>query len=267
MAKNERESTLKTNPATEEYCVKSRCHVCGKKYMARYNLNRRAKTCTPKSHKCKPGKKGNKKVSCKKRCCRSQYAKAASAYMDTAIDSRKLLTDAEFEEFIRETRKIKEPYGIALRFIGFTGVRVSEALLIRVSALRLEEKLPAVRVATLKREGRPVRTVHFHSKGMVSDLNKHIQEASQKAPLFDCAKRSLQRYAERILRTLGLRDKKEGVAHLLRHTRASQLAARGFGWDYIRQQLGWSSLEMARVYGHSDLKTIMKLGKNLPGTK
>lgn len=252
---------------TEIYNFPANCHVCGEDFFARRNIARRAKVCTPKSHKCRKGKRGDKKIGCtdKPPCCRSRYGAAASRQMmDQAIDNTKLLTDEELASVIRKTFKLKDPHGIALRFIATTGCRLGESLLVRARDLRLDERIPAVRVPTLKRDGRPVRTIHLHDEIMVAELRKWSKGFEGLTLLFKCCKRTLQRKLEAIFDGIGFRNDKDGLVHILRHTRASQLIAAGYDFNYVRQQLGWSSLDMVKIYGHSGEKELLEKSKNLP---
>ena len=252
---------------TEIYNFPANCHVCGEDFFARRNIAKRAKVCTPKSHKCRKGKRGDRKIACtdKPPCCRSRYGAAASRQMmDQAIDKTKVLTDDELSSVVRKTFKVNDPYGIALRLIATTGCRLGESLLIRTRDLRLSEKIPAVRIPTLKRGGRPVRTVHLYNEVMVAELKKWTKTLDSQALLFKSCKRTLQRKLETIFEGLGFRNNKEGLVHILRHTRASQLVAAGYDLNYVRQQLGWSSLDMAMIYSHSHEDKIIEQSKNLP---
>lgn len=256
-----------TDRNTDLYRVKVRCHVCGKEFLARYNVGPRAKVCTSPTHKCRPIKKGSHRTTCRENCCRSKYKRSASVQaMDTAIDSSQRLTDPEFTKFMKSTFTLPDKYGRPIRLIATTGCRIGEVFLVYIKDLRLAEKIPSINIPTLKRArgGRPVRTVHFHDKGMVSELNRAFRKGSPEEPLVVTSKRSLQRKIEGILEALGLRSEKKGCAHILRHTRASQLIAAGYDWAYVRGQLGWESLEMAKRYVHADADEIMKLGKKLP---
>lgn len=251
-----------------DYTFKARCHICSKDFFARYNVAARAKCCTLPTHKCRKGKKGGRNVRCVDNCCRSQYlAGVSSASMDSAIDPRKVLTDAEFGRVWRATQRLLDPEGITLRFIAATGCRLSESLLVRTEALQLQPAavFSSVRIPTLKRKGRPLRTVHLSNKGdkiIVPELLRWAKGLKPDDLLFPVAKRTLQRALERILEPI--KPDRESLVHILRHTRASQLTAAGADLNYVRQQLGWSSLEMAKIYTHTSQDKIVDVLDKIP---
>jgi len=252
----------------EEKKVLKACFLCGKKFQPIYNAIARTKVCTPASHKCRrqieERPDGRRRViQCTTKCCRSKYRKsAASVAMDQTIDPRKLLTKKEFETVIDASRKVPNPSGIAIRFIAATGCRVGESLLVRPEDFRPEGAIPGIRVPTLKRGGRPVRTIDLYDKEFVRELSAWVKKASPGEPLFQCCKRTIQMHFENILERLEI--SKDSNIHVLRHTRASQLAAAGAQLNYIRQQMGWSSIAMVQIYVHTSEEERRQYGKKLP---
>jgi len=239
----------------DEYRIKATCVVCGKAFLARYNVGRRAKTCTQKSHVCKRVEKDGKVIPCQEKCCRSQYrAGAAVASMDNAIDPRKVLDPLEFDKVIKTTHRLPDPEGIAIRFLAATGCRLAEAFLVlKEDFLPMpSHRMSIVKIPTLKRrgQGRPRRSVYLdNGSDMVKELTAWIKGRKNGVPLFQVARRTLQRTIEYILERI--KPDREALAHIFRHTRASQLVAAGAPLTYVRQQLGWSSLEMCKIYAHT----------------
>ncbi|MGI0148689.1 MAG: tyrosine-type recombinase/integrase [Thermoplasmata archaeon] len=250
-------------PKKSDYRVPSVCHVCGGKFMARYNVADRAKVCTTPGHKCRKGTKHGKKTPCLDGCCRSKYYRGASAAAsDSAVDPRYVLAEVEFDGMWKSSRKIADPEGTTLRFIARTGCRLEESRLIFPNAVEwMRGPISIVRIPTIKRSGRPIRQVHLNNKDAYTDeLRKWVKQADAKTPLFPVARRTLQRALERILEPI--KPDRASLVHILRHTRASQLIAAGANWNYVRQQLGWARLEMAKRYVHTDQETIAQvLGK------
>lgn len=247
------------------YTVPANCHVCGDKFMARYNVGDRARVCTAPSHKCKREEKilagGKRKViQCVEGCCRSKYSRSASASaMDNAIDPRKVLSEEEFNGVIKDSKKVDGLLGACIRFIAVTGCRLREAGLVYCRNVSfLPGKFSVVKIPTLKRGGRPVRSVHLWNRHwMVSELKTILKGKSPNDLLFPVAARTLQREVEKILEKR--KPDREGLVHIFRHTRASQLVKAGSPLNYVRQQLGWSSLEMAKIYAHTDEEEIAKV--------
>jgi hypothetical protein len=153
-----------------DYRVPATCHVCAGKFMARYNVAARAKTCTSPDHKCRKGVKHGKKTPCLDGCCRSKYYRGASAAMDSVVDPRYVLSDLEFEKMWNESKKLEDPEGITIRFIARTGCRLEESRLIFPSAVEwMQGPISIVRIPTVKRAGRPVRQVHLNNKDAYTD--------------------------------------------------------------------------------------------------
>lgn len=256
-AENEREAGMskKNGKNGSLYNQEAYCSVCDTKYLARYNMGKRAKVCTPPDHECQlqSTKRPNgtiKTIPCIERCCRSRDRSASSGQMmDQAIDERKLLDPAEFRKFMKEAHKLKDPVGIAIRFIAKTGGRLGEGLLVRVRDLDLHRKIPVVKIPTLKRGNRPLRTVDLQSAEIVKELKAWAKGKPPMDFLFPVPRRTLQRNVTKILKKLKL--EKDSCVHLLRHTRATQLLTAGASWTYLRQQMGWSNLEMAKIYTHT----------------
>lgn len=257
-------------PEREEYRIKATCHVCGKPFLARYNMKGRAKVCTPPTHKCKskvekrPGKRDHL-ITCIARCCKSEYRRgAASIAMDSAIDRRKVLSKQEFDKTWAEVGKLPAAEAMSLRFIALTGCRLGEAYLVRAPDFNfIPGPYSTVRILTLKRKGKPPRTVHMSNKNpFLRELRIWVKRLSEDSePVFDVPRRTLQRALEGILDVV--KPDREGLVHILRHTRASQLTKAGADPNYVRQQLGWSSLEMAKIYTHTDDESISKVLGNL----
>lgn len=256
---------------TNLYTVSATCHVCSKAYKARVNVAGRAKVCTPPEHICKRkvAKKpdGSKKIiTCVDNCCRSQYRRgAAAAAMDNAIDPRKVLSDAEFDAVIKASRKLADPEGVTMRFVAATGCRLGEALLMRASGFFFQDgPVSIAKTPTLKRrgQGRPMRSVHLDNGAeIVKELKAWTKGLKPDDLVFPVARRTLQRATERLLEKH--KPDHEGLVHIFRHTRASQLVASGAPLTYVRSQLGWSSLELLKIYAHTSDTEVAKYFERL----
>ena len=255
--------------ADPNYCVASVCHVCSKEFMARYNMVDRARTCTPPTHVCQrktlkiPGRK-DKLITCIEKCCRSQYYKGSAGAMVTAqIDSRKFLNKVEYTKVIQESRKLQNPDGIAIRFTLETGSRCGETLLVRKRHLELKPgPLSTIRMMTLKKSGHPLLPVDLDNNGQLAkELVVWIKKLKPDDLLFQIAKRTFQRVFERILDKV--KPERAGLVHIMRHTRASRLIAAGFDFNYVRKQLRWSSIELAKIYVHTEEEKVVGLMEKL----
>lgn len=247
----------KPEKADPNYCVSAVCHVCSTEFKARYNMVGRAKVCTLPSHKCQrktikiPGRR-DKLISCVDGCCKSKYYKGtAGAASNTALDSRKFLSDPEFDKVLKASFKLDPPFGIGLRFTLETGCRCGETLLIRKRHLEFKDgPLSIVRIPTLKKAGHPVLPVHIDNKGkLVDELRAWAKRMKPDDFLFPMAKRTFQRVFERILDRV--KPERASLVHILRHTRASRLVRSGLDPNTIRQEMRWASIELLKVYAHT----------------
>jgi integrase/recombinase XerD len=152
---------------------------------------------------------------------------------------------------IAETRKVKDTLSVTLRFIAATGCRLGEALLVRMRDVDFRRgNLSVVKIPTLKRGGRPVRSVFLRNDHwMIAELRVIIKDKKSGKALFPVSRRGLQRRLEGILEKF--KPDREGLIHIFRHTRASQLVKANVPMNTIRQQLGWSSIELLKIYAHS----------------
>lgn len=262
-------SKKKEAPADPDYCVEAVCHVCSRQFLARYNMVGRAKTCTPPSHVCErktvkiPGRR-DKLITCTAKCCRSQYYKgSASAMVSSEIDSRKFLNKIEYDKVIRESLKIDDPFGISIRFTLETGCRCGETLLVRKRNLEIQPgPISIIRMPTLKKAGHPELPVDLdNNSNLAKELASWTKKLKPDEVLFQIAKRTFQRVFERILDKV--KPDRASLVHIMRHTRASRLIDAGFDFNYVRKQLRWSSIELAKIYVHTEKEKTVSLMEKL----
>ena len=244
-----------------EYRIEATCFICGKPYKARYNMGERAKTCTSSlqpDHVCQrktvkiPGRR-DKLISCVQGCCRSKYARGAtSSIVGSSIDSRKFLDKDEYKKTLVEIRKLDNPKRITILFILETGCRCGEALLVRNAYLEWKDgAFSNVRMPTLKKQGHPLLPVRLDNKSeLVRELKAWTKKMGPNELVFKIAKRTLQRTFERILDKV--KPERTGLVHLMRHTRATRLIDAGLNFNEVRKQLRWSSIELAKIYVHTE---------------
>jgi integrase len=256
----------KEPPQDPDYCIDAVCHVCSKPFKARYTLGRdRARTCTSPDHVCQrktlqiPGRK-DKLIVCVEKCCRSQWTKGSASSMITAeIDSRKFLNDEEYRKTLKKTYEVEALYGIAIRFTLETGARCGETLLVRKRNIEIRPgPISIIRMPTLKKAGHPLLPVDLDNSGtLAKELLVWIKKLDADELLFPIAKRTFQHVFEKILDKV--KPDRAGLVHIMRHTRASRLIAAGFDFNYVRKQLRWSSLELAKIYVHTEQEKVVGL--------
>lgn len=244
---------------SKDYRVPASCHVCAKKFLARYNVAARAKVCTPPTHRCQVSVVMGKKVSCLDLCCRDRYRRASTAMAGSAIDSRKFLNDAEYKKAREAIRAILDRnLRMALWFILETGCRLGEVLLVRKNHVDFRSgDLSVVQIPTEKKIGHPALPVHLDNKdAFTKELRRWVEEVLPGEPLFVAGRRTLQRTFGRILDRV--KPERASLVHILRHTRASRLTASGMDPNTIRAEMRWSSIELLKIYSHTTEEKISK---------
>lgn len=247
----------------KEYTIPATCHVCSKKFLARFNVGDRAKVCTKPSHKCKMtiqivnGRE--KRISCPEKCCRDRYRRASAAMAGSQIDSRKFLSDGEYKKTLAAICGLGDlGLKMALWFILETGCRLGETLLVRRNHLDWRDgKLSVVAIPTEKKVGHPALPVHMENgTPFARALRKWSDAIPAAGALFTVGRRTIQRAFERILDKV--KPDRASLIHILRHTRASRLTESGMDPNTIRGELRWSSIELLKVYSHTTEEKISK---------
>lgn len=158
---------------------------------------------------------------------------------------------------------------LIIKIIIFTGIRVSEALHIRLKDISEEDGLYHIRIHA---KGNKYRLVMI-KKELISTLldNVKINYLSQDSLLFVNKKGTpltqayVSRIVEQILFKAGIRKQKNG-AHMLRHTFATLLYKKQKDLVLVQEALGHASLNTSRIYTHFDsekLKLAAKVAEEL----
>lgn len=160
---------------------------------------------------------------------------------------------------------------LLIKLIIYTGVRVSEALGVRMGDITREGELFSIRI---RGKGNKYRIVMVSCE-LIEDLlqNVVINYASKDALLFvnkngnALTQAYVSRIVEQILFKAGLRKKKNG-AHLLRHSFATLLYKKEKDLLLVQEALGHASLNTSRIYTHFESEklklaasVVSKLGK------
>ena len=157
---------------------------------------------------------------------------------------------------------------LIIKLIIFTGIRVSEAIHIRLKDINEENDLYTIRI---RAKGNKYRVVMI-KKELIENLLKNIKinYLSQDSLLFvnKKGKPLTQSYISRIVEQLlfhaGIRKRKNG-AHMLRHTFATLLYKKQKDLLLVQEALGHASLDTSRIYTHFDndkLKLAAEVAKD-----
>ncbi|MBK1971077.1 tyrosine-type recombinase/integrase [Campylobacter sp. 2018MI35] len=158
---------------------------------------------------------------------------------------------------------------LIIKIIIFTGIRVSEAINIKMGDISEENDLYLIRI---RAKGNKYRIVMI-KKELIEDLLKNvsINYLSKDALLFVNRKGTaltqayVSRIVEQILFKAGIRKQKNG-AHMLRHTFATLLYKKQKDLVLVQEALGHASLNTSRIYTHFDndkLKLAAQVAKEL----
>ncbi|QYH11642.1 tyrosine-type recombinase/integrase [Campylobacter jejuni] len=178
---------------------------------------------------------------------------------------KKFLDAIENADFKNNTIRNK----LIIKIIIFTGIRVSEAINIKMGDISEENDLYIIRI---RAKGNKYRVVMI-KKELIYDLLKNvsINHMSKDALLFVNKKGTplTQSYVSRIVEQLlfraGIRKQKNG-AHMLRHTFATLLYKKQKDLVLVQEALGHASLNTSRIYTHFDndkLKLAAQVAKEL----
>lgn len=182
---------------------------------------------------------------------------------------KKFLDGVENADFKTNTTRNK----LIIKIIIFTGIRVSEAIGIKLGDISEENDLYIIRI---RAKGNKYRIVMI-KKELIKDLlnNISINYANKDSYLFINKKGTpltqayVSRIVEQILFKSGIRKQKNG-AHMLRHTFATLLYKKQKDLVLVQEALGHASLNTSRIYTHFDsdkLKLAAQVAQDLSENK
>ncbi|AJC86269.1 integrase/recombinase [Campylobacter sp. RM16704] len=158
---------------------------------------------------------------------------------------------------------------LIIKIIIFTGIRVSEAINIKLKDISEENDLYIIRI---RGKGNKYRVVMI-KKELIEHLLKDVRVnyLSHDGLLFvnrngkTLTQAYVSRIVEQILFKAGIRKQKNG-AHMLRHTFATLLYKKQKDLVLVQEALGHASLNTSRIYTHFDnekLKLAAEVAKKL----
>ena len=182
---------------------------------------------------------------------------------------KKFLDGVENADFKTNTTRNK----LIIKIIIFTGIRVSEAIGIKLGDISEENDLYIIRI---RAKGNKYRIVMI-KKELIKDLlnNIPINYTNKDSYLFINKKGTpltqayVSRIVEQILFKSGIRKQKNG-AHMLRHTFATLLYKKQKDLVLVQEALGHASLNTSRIYTHFDsdkLKLAAQVAQDLSENK
>lgn len=151
---------------------------------------------------------------------------------------------------------------LILKIIIYTGIRVGEALGLKLKDLMQEGEFYLIQV---RGKGNKPRVVMLKSKNIDSDLMlwKSTRDTMQvENDLLFCNHRGkkltqayISRIVEQVLLSNGIRKEKNG-AHMLRHSFATLLYQKSQDLVLVQEALGHANLDTSRIYMHFDKQKL-----------
>ncbi|WP_456485724.1 tyrosine-type recombinase/integrase [Hydrogenimonas sp.] len=148
---------------------------------------------------------------------------------------------------------------LLIKIILFTGIRVSEALNLKVKDMIYENGIYMIRITG---KGNKARVVMIKASHIDKYLNEWLAIRSCEKELLFCNKKGtpltqayISRIVEKILMSVGIRKEKNG-AHMLRHTFATMLYLKKKDLVLVQEALGHASLDTSRIYTHFDKERL-----------
>ncbi|BBG65764.1 integrase-recombinase protein XERCD family [Hydrogenimonas sp.] len=144
---------------------------------------------------------------------------------------------------------------LLIKMILFTGIRVGEALNLKVKDLIPEDGVYLIRVLG---KGNKARVVMIKASHINEYLKEWLSLRECREEYLFCNKKGtpltqayVSRIVEKILMRAGIRKEKNG-AHMLRHTFATMLYLKKKDLVLVQEALGHASLDTSRIYTHFD---------------
>lgn len=150
----------------------------------------------------------------------------------------------------------KPVYGLMLKTLFYTGVRVSEFVFLRAQDVHLDGEAPHLYVHKAKKDS--VRYVPI-LPALAQELRLHLGGRTR-GYLFESNRH--ERYSQRTIQKLIRRAAQEAgiekrvYPHLLRHSVAQLLLDRGMPLEQLQKFLGHKDLKTTQIYAESSLEQV-----------
>ncbi|MGC9132982.1 MAG: site-specific tyrosine recombinase/integron integrase [Nanopusillaceae archaeon] len=157
------------------------------------------------------------------------------------VDKRlpKFITLEEFQKLLNSADNYRDK--LIIKFLFYTGVRVSELVRIRKNDIIFEEGFAKVYGKGGKERIVPV------PNDLLNEIKEYI-EKNNLDTLFPLSTRQVERIIKETAKKAGIN--KRVTPHVLRHSLATILLSKGVDIRYIQELLGHSSLAITQIYTH-----------------
>jgi integrase/recombinase XerD len=157
------------------------------------------------------------------------------------VDKRlpKFITYDELNKLIENAENYRDK--LIIKFLFYTGVRVSELVKIKKNDIIFEEGFVKVYGKGGKERIVPI------PKELLNELKDYINKINTEN-IFPLSSRQVERIIKNIAKKAGIN--KKVTPHVLRHSLATTLLSKGVDIRYIQEILGHSSLNITQIYTH-----------------
>jgi integrase/recombinase XerD len=157
------------------------------------------------------------------------------------VDKRlpKFITYDELNRLLENAENYRDK--LIIKFLFYTGVRVSELIKIKKSDIIFEEGFVKVYGKGGKERIVPI------PKELLNELKDYINKINTEN-IFPLSSRQVERIIKNIAKKAGIN--KKVTPHILRHSLATTLLSKGVDIRYIQEILGHSSLNITQIYTH-----------------
>ena len=157
--------------------------------------------------------------------------------------------------------KTKARNTLIIKIILYTGIRVSEAINIRIKDIYQEEDVYLIQV---RGKGNKPRVVMIKASIIQNYLTQWLEIKTCDNQLLFCNSKGkaltqsyISRNVENILISAGIRKEKNG-AHMLRHSFATLLYSKHHDLVLVQEALGHADINTSRIYTHFDTARLKK---------
>jgi len=157
------------------------------------------------------------------------------------VDKRlpKFITYDELNKLLENANNYRDK--LIIKFLFYTGVRVSELIKIKKNDIIFEEGFVKVYGKGGKERIVPI------PKELLNELKDYINKINTEN-IFPLSSRQVERIIKNVAEKAGIN--KKVTPHVLRHSLATTLLSKGVDIRYIQEILGHSSLNITQIYTH-----------------
>ena len=157
------------------------------------------------------------------------------------VDKRlpKFITFDELNKLLENAENYRDK--LIIKFLFYTGVRVSELIKIKKNDIIFEEGFVKVYGKGGKERIVPI------PKELLNELKDYINKINTEN-IFPLSSRQVERIIKNVAEKAGIN--KKVTPHVLRHSLATTLLSKGVDIRYIQEILGHSSLNITQIYTH-----------------